>query len=84
MKLFIDQGITYARQLRMLYNDSYILSKEIKMLLNRGNITNAIIKVRNHNQNVSCTVSWNHIIDYCMNNGRVNLAFKYFNEVMFN
>ncbi|QSL64616.1 hypothetical protein MERGE_001917 [Pneumocystis wakefieldiae] len=76
-----DFGITYARQLRMLYNDSYILSKEIKMLLNRGNITNAIIKVRNHNQNVSCTVSWNHIIDYCMNNGRVNLAFKYFNEM---
>ncbi|EMR10758.1 hypothetical protein PNEG_00907 [Pneumocystis murina B123] len=81
MKLFIQQKIKYSKHFRMLHNDSYILSKEIKMLLNRGNITDAIIKVRNHNQNVSCTVSWNHIIDYCMNNGRVNLAFKCFNEM---
>ncbi|CCJ29880.1 unnamed protein product [Pneumocystis jirovecii] len=62
-------------------NDPYILSKNVKILLNKGNIIDAVIRVRNHTRNVFCTVAWNHIIDYCMNSGKVSLGLKYFNEM---
>jgi len=32
-------------------------------------------------KNMACTVSWNHLIDYQMSQGKMNSAFKTYNEV---
>ncbi|KAG5438933.1 hypothetical protein PCANB_002263 [Pneumocystis canis] len=61
--------------------DFVSILKSILDIFAAGNIKDAIIKVRNHNQKVPCTVAWNHIIDYCMNTGRISLALRYFNEM---
>ncbi|KAG4306010.1 hypothetical protein PORY_000920 [Pneumocystis oryctolagi] len=78
---FIQKKIVFIDQYRGLHNDSYTLSKNIKTLLNNGNIKDAITKVRNHSRNVSCTIAWNHIINYCMNAGRISFGLKCFNEM---
>lgn len=82
-KGFAQKSLEYIGKYKKLDNDPYILSKNVKILLNKGNIIDAVIRVRNHTRNVFCTVAWNHIIDYCMNSGKVSLGLKYFNEVRY-
>ncbi|KAG5513972.1 hypothetical protein PMAC_000594 [Pneumocystis sp. 'macacae'] len=80
-KDFFQKGLKCIRKSRKLNDDPYILSKNVKALVNQGNITDAVVKIRSYSRNVLCTVAWNHIIDYCMNSGKVSLGLKYFNEM---
>ncbi|KAL8644092.1 MAG: hypothetical protein Q9210_007428, partial [Variospora velana] len=50
-------------------------------LLRNDDHEKAIDTVRMASKNTSCTVSWNHLIDYDMSKGKVQKAVKIYNEV---
>ena len=50
-------------------------------LLQHDDYQKALATVRLASKDVECTVSWNHLIDHCMSQGRVTDAVKLYNEV---
>lgn len=52
-------------------------------LLKRDQHQKALAIVRVASRDVECTVSWNHLVDYEMGNGRVASGSKLYNEVEF-
>jgi len=50
-------------------------------LLRQSAPNKALELVRLGSKRMACTVSWNHLIDYEMSQGRVNSAMKLYNEV---
>ncbi|KAI4123442.1 MAG: hypothetical protein LQ341_007201, partial [Variospora aurantia] len=50
-------------------------------LLRNDDHEKAIDTVRMASKNTSCTVSWNHLIDYDMSKGKVQKAVKIYNEM---
>lgn len=73
-------------ELRWL-KDPVTLADRTVDLLREGNAQKALEIVRLASKDVQCTVSWNHLIDYHMGNGRhretinVHKAIKLYNEV---
>ena len=67
-------------ELRYL-GDPLKLADHVKSLLQRDGFNKAVELVRMAGTSVSCTVSWNHLIDHEMCQGRVNGALKLYHEV---
>jgi hypothetical protein len=67
-------------ELRYL-KDPLKLSDYIVDLLRRDGFAKALELVRMSSKDIACTVSWNHVIDHEMSQGRVNDAVKLYNEV---
>ena len=67
-------------QLRYL-QDPVRLANRVRILLRDGNLDQAMELVRAASKTIPCTVSWNHLINYQMYEGKVKAALKTYNEV---
>ena len=66
----------------LLYlQDPVKLAENTKSLLHNDDNAKALEIVRLASKRTSCTVSWNHVIDYEMSKGRIQKAVKIYNEV---
>lgn len=61
--------------------DPLKLAEHTSKLLRENQHQKALAIVRVASRNVECTVSWNHLVDYEMGNGRVANGVKLYNEV---
>jgi len=68
------------RELRHL-QDPLDLATFVKKELSKGKVEEMLQLVRMACHSMQCIVSWNHIIDHQLANGRINDAFKVYNEV---
>ena len=64
-------------------DDPLQLASHTRQLLQRNDRKKALELVRIAGKTKLCTVSWNHIIDHDMSQGRVAKAIKDYNEVHF-
>ncbi|KAG9239325.1 hypothetical protein BJ875DRAFT_448381 [Amylocarpus encephaloides] len=62
-------------------NDPLKLAEFTRKALRGDDIETSFAVVRAASKSLSCTVSWNHIIDWQMTKGKMNAAFKTFNEM---
>jgi hypothetical protein len=63
-------------------NDPLKLAEYTRKALRGDDFETAIAVVRAASKSLSCTVSWNHLIDWQMTKGKMNAALKTFNEVL--
>ena len=61
--------------------DPLKLAEYIDDLLRKNAFEKAAELVRMASKSIPCTVSWNHLINYEMSQGRINSAVKLYNEV---
>lgn len=61
--------------------DPVKLAENTISLLRNDDHEKALDTVRLASKKESCTVSWNHLIDYDMSKGKVQKAVKIYNEV---
>lgn len=71
---------TLEKELRYL-QDPLKLADHTITLLKKDDYHKALELVRMSSRNMSCTVSWNHLLDYEMYKGRVSNAMKIYNDV---
>jgi hypothetical protein len=69
-----------ARHLVYL-SDPLKLADFIRQTLHKDDFETAESVVRAASKNILCTVSWNHLIDYQLRQGRMKAAVKTYNEV---
>ena len=70
----LEQELRYLR-------DPLKLAEHTVSLLRQDDHKKALELVRIASRRMACTVSWNHIIDYDMGQGKVSTAIKTYNEV---
>lgn len=68
------------KELRYL-GDPRKLADHVLHLLQEGEGEKAYKLIKMGSRRLSCTVSWNHLIDFEMSQGRVNNAYSIFNDV---
>lgn len=68
------------KELRYLH-DPVKLADHTVNLLKKDDYHKALELVKMSSRNMSCTVSWNHLLDYEMYKGRVSNAMKIYNDV---
>lgn len=61
--------------------DPLKLADYVRKALNGDDYETALGVVRAASKNLACTVSWNHLIDWNLSKGKMNEAFKIYNEV---
>lgn len=69
-------------ELRWL-GDPLKLAVYIKDILAKNAIEKACELVKLSSNRIECTVSWNHLIDWAMQKGKVQAAFALFNDVFY-
>lgn len=62
-------------------SDPVKLAEYIRKALKGDDFETALAVVRAASKGLSCTVSWNHLIDWQMSKGKMNAALKTYNEV---
>ncbi|KAL9008265.1 MAG: hypothetical protein Q9173_006595 [Seirophora scorigena] len=70
----LDQELVWLR-------DPLKLAENTISLLRRDDHEKALDTVRMASKSISCSVSWNHLIDYDMSKGKVQKAIKKYNEM---
>lgn len=68
------------RELRYL-QDPLELAVFVRQQLKKGKIVEMKQLVVMASQSMDCIVSWNHIVDYLLANGKINEALKVYNDV---
>jgi pentatricopeptide repeat protein len=73
---------TRAIQKELVYvKDPLKLAEVVRDYLRKDLFLQAEELVKAASKDVLCTVSWNHMVDYLMSNGKINSAIKIYNEV---
>lgn len=62
-------------------NDPLKLAEYVRKALKGDDYDTALAVVRAASKGISCTVSWNHLIDWQLSKGRMNAAMKTYNEM---
>lgn len=62
-------------------NDPFKLAQHILYVLQTGNEQKALALVRLSSRNLANTVSWNHVVDWQMKQGKTSVAIDTYNEV---
>lgn len=62
-------------------NDPLKLAEYVRKALKGDDYDTALAVVRAASKGMSCTVSWNHLLDWQLSKGRMNAAMKTYNEV---
>lgn len=70
----VSKHLTYLK-------DPLKLADFVRRTLRDGDFETAIGLVRAASKDVQCTVSWNHLVDWQLSQGKMNAAIKTFNEV---
>ncbi|KAI9798926.1 MAG: hypothetical protein M1825_004939 [Sarcosagium campestre] len=68
------------RELQFL-GDPFELARRVEVVLSKGNEERALELVRTATKDMQTVVSWNHILDRQMRDGKANMAMKFFNEM---
>jgi hypothetical protein len=72
-----------TRQELVWLGDPLKLAGHILDVLRKGRFDEAEHLVRAASKNIQCTVSWNHLVDWQMSQGKVKGAVKTYNEVRY-
>ena len=72
--------VAVQREIRWL-RDPLKLADRVAELLGEGNYSTALAIARASSKDLQCTVSWNHLVDFNMAQGKVKEAVKTYNEV---
>ncbi|KAF4632124.1 hypothetical protein G7Y89_g6000 [Cudoniella acicularis] len=62
-------------------NDPLKLAEYVRKALRGDDFETALAVVRAASKDLSCTVSWNHLMDWQLTKGRMNAALKTYNEM---
>ncbi|KAH6684359.1 hypothetical protein B0J14DRAFT_572699 [Halenospora varia] len=62
-------------------NDPLKLAEYVRKALKGDDYDTALAVVRAASKGMSCTVSWNHLLDWQLSKGRMNAAMKTYNEM---
>lgn len=62
--------------------DPLKLAAHVRKSLREEGFDPTLMMVRDASRDVQCTVSWNHLIDWQLSEGKMNAALKTFNEVL--
>lgn len=65
----------------MFLKDPLKLANDVRDTLRKDRFEEAQEVVRTASKDLQCVVSWNHLIDWQMSQGKVNGAVKTYNEV---
>jgi hypothetical protein len=72
----------YATQKELTWlGDPLKLANHVLSLLREDRFEEAENFVRTASKNIQCIVSWNHLVNWQINRGKVNAAIKTYNEV---
>jgi hypothetical protein len=61
--------------------DPLKLAEHVRKCLRENEIDASLAIVRAASKTIKCTVSWNHLIDWQLSNGKINGAIRIYNEV---
>ncbi|KAI0976205.1 hypothetical protein F4678DRAFT_456528 [Xylaria arbuscula] len=70
-----------ARKELQYLGDPLHIANRVRLALNKDNFDLAADITRQASRTHSVTVSWNHLIDYQLQNGRIHSALKLYNEM---
>jgi len=76
-----DQKEAQIRRELQFLPDPLQLAGRVKAALKKGDEEKAVLLTQKASKMMSCTVSWNHLIDYQMSKGHVVPAMKTYNDV---
>ncbi|KAI9826116.1 MAG: hypothetical protein M1832_000565 [Thelocarpon impressellum] len=77
-----EVGRRRAVQLELVYlKDPFKLAEHVRVSLRDGGFDKALDMVREASKDLACTVSWNHLMNYQMHQGKVSAALKTYNEM---
>jgi len=76
-----DQKDAQVRRELQFLPDPLRLAGRVKAALQKGDEEKAVLLTQKASKMMSCTVSWNHLIDYQMSKGHVVPAMKTYNDV---
>jgi pentatricopeptide repeat protein len=77
-----DDESAYAIRKHLQYlRDPLKLGEFVRETLRSGDYKTCLSVVRAGSKNMQCVVSWNHIIDHLLHQGRMNEAIRIYNEV---
>ncbi|KAJ4414610.1 hypothetical protein N0V85_003078 [Neurospora sp. IMI 360204] len=63
------------------FKDPFHIEKQVKLTLDKGKYEEALVLTRKASKSGKVQVSWNHLIDYHMQNKRLSAAIKIYNEM---
>jgi hypothetical protein len=75
-----DQDFALRKQLQYL-KDPLKLAEHVRRCLRDGDVNGTVAIVRFASKSVQCTVSWNHLIEWHMAQGKLRAALRLYNEV---
>jgi len=75
-----DTGFVVRKHLQYL-KDPVKLADFVRKSLRSNEFDTTLEVVRSASKTLQCIVSWNHLIDYTLSQGKMNAAIKIYNEV---
>jgi pentatricopeptide repeat protein len=75
-----DQDFALRKQLQYL-KDPLKLAEHVRRCLREGDASGTLAIVRFASKSVQCTVSWNHLIEWHLAQGKLRAALRLYNEV---
>jgi pentatricopeptide repeat protein len=76
----VDQDFVVRKHLQYL-KDPLKLAEHVRRCLREGDIDTTLGIVRAASKSIECTVSWNHLIEWHLSQGKIRGALRIYNEV---
>ncbi|KAI1425969.1 hypothetical protein F5Y12DRAFT_315094 [Xylaria sp. FL1777] len=77
-----SRSIAWAARKELEYlADPLHIANRVRLALDKDNFGLAVVITRQASSTSSVTVSWNHLIDYELRNGRIRGALRFYNEM---
>ncbi|KAI1823079.1 hypothetical protein F4861DRAFT_512293 [Xylaria intraflava] len=78
----VGRSVEWAARKELEYlKDPFHIANRVSNALKQDNLELAAQITRKASRDTNVTVSWNHLIDYHMQKGRLNTALKFYNEM---
>ncbi|KAI0911573.1 hypothetical protein F4823DRAFT_623467 [Ustulina deusta] len=78
----LGRSAAWAARKELAYlGDPLHIANRVKLALNKDNFELAAMITRQASRDNNVTVSWNHLIDYQLGNGRIHAALKLYNDM---
>jgi hypothetical protein len=76
----VDQDFVVRKHLQYL-KDPLKLAEHVRKCLRAGDLDTTLAIVRAASKSIQCTVSWNHLIEWYLSQGKMKSAIRTYNEV---
>ena len=76
----VDLDFVVRKHLKYL-KDPLKLAEHVRRTLREGDVDTTLAVVRGASKSMQCTVSWNHLIEWHLSQGKMKAAIRIYNEV---